>query len=68
MSFDRNEIARLRLFGGAVLAKYERLVAAADHSAHLSPAQLELAEFCQAWIADPTGTAAAAEADESTED
>jgi hypothetical protein len=53
MSFDRNEITRLRLHGGAVLAKYQRLVGEADRSAHDSPAQRALGNFQQAWIADP---------------
>jgi hypothetical protein len=54
--------------GGAVWAKWQRLVAAADASAHGSPAEQEVGEFRLAWLADPTRTAAAAEAAESAED
>jgi hypothetical protein len=57
MSLSLIEVARLQVFGGAVLAKYERLVAAADASLHGSLAQAELGEFCQAWIADPNRAA-----------
>jgi hypothetical protein len=53
MSFDLLEVRRLELAGGAALAKYQRLLGECDRSAHLSPAQQALGEFCQAWIADP---------------
>jgi hypothetical protein len=53
MSFNLNEVHRLRRLGGAVLAKYERLVAAADQSQHGSPAEAELGAFRLAWLADP---------------
>jgi hypothetical protein len=52
MSFSLNEVARLQLFGGAVWAKYERLLGEADRSAHGSLAQQELGAFCQAWLQD----------------
>jgi hypothetical protein len=63
MSFDLLEVHRLQRAGGAVLAKYNRLVAAADASAHGSLAQQELGEFQQSWLADPAGTTAAAKAE-----
>jgi hypothetical protein len=53
MSFDLNEVRRLQAQGGAVLAKYERLVAAADAAMHGSPAHEELGAFQLSWIADP---------------
>jgi hypothetical protein len=44
---------RLQHAGGAVWEKYRRLLSEADASAHDSPAALALAEFEQAWLADP---------------
>jgi hypothetical protein len=57
MSFSLMEVARLQVFGGAVLARYRELVEAADRSLHDSPAQRELGEFRQSWLADPNATA-----------
>jgi hypothetical protein len=53
MSFDRNEVRRLEATGGAVLARYRALVAAADASAYDSPAARAKAEFERDWAADP---------------
>jgi hypothetical protein len=53
MSFSLLEVQRLELMGGAVLAKYRRLVRAADGSAHGSPAQEELFAFHKAFERDP---------------
>jgi hypothetical protein len=53
MSFNLNEVRRLELMGGAVLAKFNRLVSAADRSAHGSAAQEALGEFMKAFERDP---------------
>jgi hypothetical protein len=53
MSFDLNEVRRLELAGGAVLAKYRRLVSECDHSMLGSPAHEALGQFQLDWIADP---------------
>jgi hypothetical protein len=65
-SFNRIEVRRLRLMNGAVERKYWRLVSAADHSAHLSPAQRELAAFMKAFEQDPNKAAEVAR-DEAVE-
>jgi hypothetical protein len=52
-SFNRIEVQRLEIMGGAVLAKFHRLTATASASAHMSPAQQELAAFMKAFEQDP---------------
>ena len=47
--------------GGAVLEKFERLRAAADASAHNSPAQMEFARFQHDWTRDPAAVTRQAE-------
>jgi hypothetical protein len=60
MSFHLIEVRRLEAAGGAVLAKYRRLVAAADAAAHDSPAHRALAQFWKAWEQDPQAVTNAA--------
>jgi hypothetical protein len=62
MSFWLGEVYRLKAAGGAVWGEYQRLVTAADASAHDSPVHRALGEFQQAWAADPAGVTAAIEA------
>jgi hypothetical protein len=52
MSFDLLETYRLERVGGAVLAKYRRLVAAADAAMHGSPAHVQLGRFMKSWEQD----------------
>jgi hypothetical protein len=53
MSFDLIQVHKLKAEGGAVLAKYERLLREANQSAHGSSSELVLGQFQLAWIADP---------------
>jgi hypothetical protein len=62
MSFDLNEVHRLKAAGGKVLAKYNKLVTAADQAAHGSPAEQELGAFQLAWLQDPARVTREAEA------
>jgi hypothetical protein len=57
MSFDLNEVRRLEVMGGAVEAKYWRLVSNRDGSAHESPSARELGEFMKAFEQDPNKAA-----------
>jgi hypothetical protein len=61
MSFNMIELYRLQQKGGAVLAKYQRLLAEADASMHDSPAHRAYGAFCKQWEADPVGTTQQAE-------
>jgi hypothetical protein len=53
VSFDITEDHAIRRVGGSLLRVYERLVEQADHAAHDSPAQQQLAAFRLAWLTEP---------------
>jgi hypothetical protein len=55
-----SELYRLEAAGGPLLAKYQRLVSAADRALHMSPAVNELLEFQRDWQADPQAVTATA--------
>jgi hypothetical protein len=61
MSFSLNEVARLQRAGGAVLAKYKKLLAEADGAMHDSLAHRALGEFQKSWEQDPQAVIRAAE-------
>jgi hypothetical protein len=53
VSFNLIEVQRLQVMGGAVLAKYERLLGEADRALHDSPAVRELGQFMKDFEQDP---------------
>jgi hypothetical protein len=55
MSFDLNEVRRLKTAGDPVWSEYQRLVAECDASAYGSPAHRALGRFQKAWEQDPNG-------------
>jgi hypothetical protein len=48
---DSIRMAQITAVGGAVLRKYQRLLALADHSTMGSPNHLTYGTFCQRWWA-----------------
>jgi hypothetical protein len=62
---DLIRLNQLHAAGGAVLAKFERLTAAAEHSYPGSPEERARREFCRDYQAAPAAVVAAAEAEEA---
>jgi hypothetical protein len=52
MSFDLNEVRRLKVAGDPAWSEYCRLVAECDASAYDSPAHRALGKFCKEWEAN----------------
>jgi hypothetical protein len=62
---DLIRLNQLRAAGGAVLARYQRLLAAAEHRGHGSPEERALREFQRDYQAAPAAVTAAADAEDA---